>query len=78
MSTSENLCEKTEIVVPVWEKYVLSIPEACEYFGIGRNHFYELCRLNPDADFLLRNGTKYLIKRKLFESYVDDLASLEI
>ena len=29
---------------------------------------------NPDADFLLVNGNRILIKRKLFEEYINGLA----
>ena len=40
-----------DIVVPVWEKYSLSIEEAAVYFRIGENTIREIIKENPDADF---------------------------
>lgn len=57
--------------VPIWEKYTLSIEEAAEYFRIGQSRLRRLAEENPDADFLLLNGNRVQIKRKLFERYID-------
>lgn len=51
--------------VPVWQKYTLSIEEAAEYFRIGQRRLRELAAENPNADFLLSNGNRVQIKRKL-------------
>lgn len=58
--------------VPVWQKYTLSIEEAAEYFRIGQRRLRELAAENPNADFLLSNGNRVQIKRKLFEKYIDE------
>ncbi|MCD8021012.1 MAG: DUF6462 family protein [Clostridiales bacterium] len=58
--------------IPVWEKYVLSIPEAAEYFHINDKKLRQLISQNAKADFVLHNGTHVLIKRKLFEKYIDE------
>ncbi len=59
--------------IPFWEKYTLSIDEAAAYFRIGRDRLYKLVNENPDADFVLWNGTRAQIKRKKFEQYIDKL-----
>ena len=59
------------IEVPVWEKYTLSIEEAAEYFRIGQKRLRQIAEENPDADFILMNGNRIRIKRKLFEKYID-------
>ncbi len=58
--------------VPVWEKYALTINEAAEYFHIGENKLRNVVDSNLDANYLLFNGNRILIKRKLFEQYLDD------
>jgi len=59
--------------IPFWEKYTLSIEEAAQYFRIGRDKLKKIISENPDADFILWNGTRSQIKRKKFESYIDKL-----
>lgn len=55
------------ITVPINEKYLLTIKEASALFGIGEKKLRQVVRENPSADYVLMNGTKYLIKRKQFE-----------
>ena len=64
-------CEKAVKNVPVWEKYTLSIDEAALYFKIGRDKLRKIIAENPDADFVLWNGTRAQIKRRKFEEYID-------
>ena len=54
--------------VPIWEKYSLSIKEAAHYFNIGENKIRKMANENPDADWVLWNNTKVLIKRQKFET----------
>lgn len=63
-------------LVPIWNKYTLTIKEASEYFGIGEKKIRQMIIENPGADYILTNGTKYLIKRKKFESLIDGASSL--
>lgn len=63
-------------LVPIWNKYTLTIKEASEYFGIGEKKIRQMIIENPGADYILTNGNKYLIKRKKFESLIDDASSL--
>ncbi len=62
--------------VPIWEKYLLSIDEAAQYFHIGENRLRELIAESPDANYILMNGKRVLIKRKLFEEYLDYAAAV--
>ncbi len=57
--------------VPISEKYSLTIAEASAYFGIGRDRLYDMCHGIQNADWLLRNGNRWLIKRRLFEELLD-------
>ncbi len=56
-----------------WEKYTLSIEEAAAYFRIGENKLRQIVSENPNADFVLWNNTRVQIKRKKFESYIDQI-----
>lgn len=60
--------------VPIWRKYTLTVEEAALYFRIGENRLRRIISENPDADFILWNGNRAQIKRKLFEAYVDQLS----
>ena len=62
--------------VPLWEKYILTIQEAAEYFHIGEKKLRKIVDETPDADFVIMNGNRAMIKRKLFEKYLDESASL--
>lgn len=57
--------------VPIWRKYAISIDEAAAYFHIGRNKLREIVQGNPEAPYVLINGPRYLIKREMFEKYLD-------
>lgn len=57
--------------IPIWEKYTLTIDEASQYFGVGTNKLRRLAEQNAAADWRLENGNRTLIKRKLFERYID-------
>lgn len=60
--------------IPLWEKYTLTIEEAARYFRIGENKLRKIAEDNPDANWLLMNGNRIQIKRKLFEQFVDTLS----
>lgn len=58
--------------IPYWEKYTLTIREAAEYFHIGEKRLRQLVEENPGAEFMIMNGNRVMIKRKLFEKYIDE------
>ena len=57
--------------IPYWEKYMLTLREAAEYFHIGEKKMRQIVDENMDANFLLESGNRVMIKRKLFEEYLD-------
>ena len=57
--------------IPYWEKYMLTLREAAEYFHIGEKKMRQIVDDNLDANFLLESGHRIMIKRKLFEEYLD-------
>ena len=59
--------------VPIWRKYTLTIEEAAAYFRIGEGKIRYLVHENPNADYILWNGNRALIKRILFEKAVDKM-----
>ena len=58
--------------IPYSEKYTLTIREAAEYFHIGEKRLRQLVEENPGAEFMIMNGNRVMIKRKLFEKYIDE------
>ncbi len=66
-------CSKTNVSsIPLWEKYTLSIEEAAQYFRIGENKLRKMAEENPRANWILMNGNRIQIKRKLFEQVIDN------
>ena len=61
--------------VPIWEKANLTIEEAAAYFGIGQNRLRELTE-DEQCKFVLFVGTKRLIKRRMFEQYLEHAYSI--
>ena len=58
--------------IPYWEKYMLTLREAAEYFHIGEKKMRQIVDDKLDANFLLESGNRIMIKRKLFEEYLDN------
>ena len=57
---------------PIWEKYALTVAEASEYFHLGESKIREIIKRDRYAPFLVWNGKRVFIKRKMFEKYLDD------
>lgn len=68
--------EKNEILVPVSQKYLMTVDEAGAYFNIGVNRIREMEKEQATRKCFLRNGVKLLVKRKKLEEYLDGLMSL--
>ena len=58
--------------MPYWEKYMLTLREAAEYFHIGEKKMRQIVDENMNAKFLLESGNRVMIKRKLFEEFLDN------
>ena len=46
------------IEIPCWEKYMLTLREAAEYFHIGEKKMRQIVDENMDANFLLTSGNR--------------------
>lgn len=57
---------------PVWNRYVLTIVEAAEYYHIGEKKLRNIVDEHPKADFIIMNGNRVLLKKKQFEKFLDD------
>lgn len=62
--------------IPIWEKFTLTIEEAAIYFRIGETKLRQIVHENRNADYLLWNGNRPQIKRKMFESVVNGLHNI--
>lgn len=62
--------------VSVAEKYSLSIQEAAVYYGIGEKRLRSFLARHWNEPFVLEIGTHVKIKRRLFEEYLDGMASV--
>ena len=64
-----------DMQLPWWEKYTLTIEEASAYFGIGEKSLRRFIKQHPDERFIIYNGAKVQVKRKVFEKYIDESVS---
>lgn len=69
--SSMDIKEVQTNVIPVWKRYVLSITEAADYYHIGENKLRMIADEHPEADFIIMNGNRILIKRQKFEEFLD-------
>ena len=61
--------------IPIWEKSNLSLEEAAAYSGIGINKLRDLTGAQ-NCKFVLWVGNKRLIKRRLFDQYIEQVYSI--
>ena len=61
--------------VPMWEKSNLTLEEAAAYSGIGMGKIRELSN-DEKCRFVLWVGNKRLIKRRLFDQYIESCYSV--
>lgn len=59
--------------VQIKDKFCLTIEEASAYFNIGGKKLRKIVSDNPDSGFIIQNGVKFLVKRKQFEIFLNDL-----
>ena len=71
--TGEAMAKKQRI--PYWEKATLTIEEASEYSGIGRDTLYRLSN-QKNCPFVLWIGSKRRIKRKKLEEFISGAFSI--
>lgn len=61
--------------VPIWEKSNLTLEEAAAYSGIGINKLRDLTS-GQNCQFVLWVGSKRLIKRRLFDKFIEQEYSI--
>ncbi len=62
-------------IIPYWEKATMTIEEASDYSGIGRDTLYRLTN-QKNCSFVLWIGSKRRIKRKKLEEYISGAFSI--
>lgn len=71
LSEHRYIHQKVRPFVPLNEKWLLTIPEAAAYFGVGQNRISELA-LQDGCKFVVFVGNTKRIKRKKFEEFLDE------
>ena len=61
--------------IPIWEKHTLTLDEAAAYYNIGVGKLRELTN-DDQCKFVLWVGNKRLIKKDLFNKYLNDMYSV--
>ena len=61
--------------VPIWGKANLTLEEAAAYSGIGVGKLTELT-YEKDCNFVLWVGNKRLIKKRLFDNFIEQMFSI--
>lgn len=62
-------------IVPIPQKLLITIEEAAAYSGISETTLRGRLK-DGNYDFILKNGTKTLIKRRLFEKYLESVDAI--
>ena len=62
--------------IPLYRKFNLTITEAVQYFNIGEKSLRRVISDNPTADYILMVGNKVLLKRELFEKFINETSSI--
>lgn len=63
------------IEIPIWKKANLTLVEAAAYFNIGTDKLREISN-DYDCPFVLWIGRKRLIKRNVFDKYLETCFSI--
>lgn len=63
--------------VPLDRRFLLTIQEASEYYGLGVKTLYRIIHNNREAEFILEIGSHYKIKRELFEEFLKYSTNLD-
>ena len=61
----------SDINIPICERYMLTVEEAAVYFHIGEKKLRRMAEDCPSANWVIMNGNRLLIKRKLLENTLD-------
>lgn len=61
--------------VPIWERTLLTIPEASDYSGLGINTLRRLLD-KPNSNLILWVGSRKMVKRKKLDEYLNNAISV--
>ena len=61
--------------IPIWEKANLTLAEAAAYSGIGTGKLREITN-DKNCNFVLWVGNKRLIKKHLFDKFIEQVFSI--
>ena len=70
------MCIAEQTQIEIKDKFCLTIDEASAYFNIGKKKLRKIVTDNLDMGFIIKNGVKFLIKRKCFEEFLEDLTAI--
>ena len=73
-----NISTENATLVPVWNKFLLSVNEASEYFGLGVNKIRRVANdyMDSDYNFVIQNGTKIMINRGKLEEFLNNTTTI--
>ncbi len=57
--------------IDFWHQHNLTIEQASAYFCIGEHKMRKIVEDNPNERFILKNGSRTLIKKELFGEFID-------
>lgn len=75
MANEHSMAESGKTVMPINEKYTLTIKEASEYFNIGVKKMRRLAEDNLGR-FAVYSGNRYLIIRTKFERFIEESSAV--
>lgn len=71
----EDITENPQPLVPISEKYMLTIRESAAYFNIGTKKLRRLAEENLGR-FAIQSGNRFLINRTKFEKYLSESSAV--
>ncbi len=75
MEEIKKSLENGKMVVPISEKYMLTIKEASVYFNIGIKKLRRMAEDNTGR-FAVYSGNRYLIIRTKFEKFIEESSAI--
>ena len=75
MQKMNQAAENEKMIVPISEKYTLTIKEAALYFNIGVKKMRRLAEENLGR-YAIYSGNRYLIVRTKFEKLIDESSEI--
>lgn len=61
--------QKKKQDIPVYKKFLLTIPEAASYYNIGASRIEAMLK-EDDCPFVFMSGNRRLVKREEFDNYI--------